>query len=336
MTAESWLGRADAPWNILLTARLTEPPAVARLRSRLASVYAEQGWPAPEGAVVEGAVPDLLEELAGVREPGQPVSVGRADDAVVVRADHAHVDGLGLLAVLGEVLAVPVSSSARGVGRRPSRGVVSGLGRRLVEALVLPPAGVTSLGTSAPGVDAMVQVTIDGPSSTSDLGHAAVRAVVDRNGARRRRDRRVSLAVGVSTVGGHHLEIADRSGFLRLPGAQSLRRHDVARALTEAPLEIGGTARGRVTRLAGPIRRASSLLAPRLGSTILVSHLGTVQAPGAQGLAFHPVAANGSGVSLGAVTLAGRTTLTLRARGAEHDASDLRDLLDAVVRRLAS
>ena len=100
-----------------------------------------------------------------------------------------------------------------------------------------------------------------------------------------------------------------------------------------APLEPPPAARGRAgaRALSGGIR----LLSRRLGSTLLVSHLGEVTAEGVTGLAFHPVTAGGSGVSLGAVTLHGSTTVTLRARAAQWDRAGLERLLAEIVAELA-
>ena len=69
-------------------------------------------------------------------------------------------------------------------------------------------------------------------------------------------------------------------------------------------------------------------LAPRLGSTLLVSHLGAVTAPAASELAFYPVTAGGTGVSAGLLTHGGGTTLTLRARARQWDEAALGGLLD--------
>jgi hypothetical protein len=76
------------------------------------------------------------------------------------------------------------------------------------------------------------------------------------------------------------------------------------------------------------------LLARRLGSTLLVSHLGEVTAPRVERLAFHPVTAGGTGIALGAVGHRGRTVLTLRARAADWDADGLERVLEAVGGRL--
>ena len=55
-----------------------------------------------------------------------------------------------------------------------------------------------------------------------------------------------------------------------------------------------------------------------------------------RGGAFYPVAGGGSGMSLGAVTISGQTTVTLRARGRQHDPVGLEQLLSTIVARLAA
>ena len=85
-------------------------------------------------------------------------------------------------------------------------------------------------------------------------------------------------------------------------------------------------------------RRAAALalrvLSPRLGSTLLVSHLGQVVADGVEELWFAPVTGSG-GLALGAVGLAGRTHLVLRAEGGGWTPAALGDLLHAIVELLA-
>ena len=73
------------------------------------------------------------------------------------------------------------------------------------------------------------------------------------------------------------------------------------------------------------------MLAPRLGATLLVSHLGDVTTSAAGALAFYPVTAGGTGLSLGAVGHGGSTVLTLRGRASRWDAASLEALLGSVV-----
>ena len=110
---------------------------------------------------------------------------------------------------------------------------------------------------------------------------------------------------------------------------ETLSLDEVRRAMSESALQPeGGTAAG------GILRAATSLLAPRLGSTLLVSHLGEVETAGCDDLAFYPVTGGASGLALGAVGIGGHTTITLRARAAQHDEDGLRALVAAVLAEL--
>ena len=333
--SEAWLGREDLAWNILLAVEVAGPPTAEELGRRLAALCEHQGWPAPAPVLEAADLDDLVEQLSDVRDAG-PVSVARSDAGLVVRGHHAHVDGLGLLAVLRDMLGEDVFSSAGGVSGRSSRSTIATMAERLLEAVARPPAGIAGRpGDGAAHVDVFARTTVPRPVRTAEVAQAAVGAVCARNEAHAARGTRVALAIGVSLVGGHELRVGDDSGFLRLPGVE---RHDQAAltlALARAPLQVGGTARSGAARRAGPlIRWASRVLAARLGSTLLVSHLGRVEARGVTGLAFYPLAGNGSGVSLGAASVAGETVLTLRARRSEHATSDVDDLLAAIARRL--
>lgn len=333
---EGWLGQSGLAWNILLSADVVPPPTSV-LRERLEALASRQGWPLQvAGAVVEGDRPSVLRRLAARDDHRMPVAAGRTPEGVVVGAHHAYVDGLGLLTVLGAMCATPVASRAVGVdeGRASARTGVS-LVRRLGEVAVRPPAGVAGDGGGADPDDVFARTTVDGPVRTAALVHAGVGAVTAENRDRGRRSDRVAVAVGVSRAGGTRTEVADDSGFLRLTDVERLAPAEVEAAIARAPLQFGGSAQGRLARAAsGLIRTGARLLAPRLGSTLLVSHLGTLDADGLDAVAFHPLIGGGSGVALGAATLRDRTVLTLRARGAAHTTDDLDRLLGRIADRL--
>lgn len=329
-----WLGQDAIAWNILLGVELDPVPAAEELHGRLTALADQQGWPAPP-PVESGTTPALLDRLAAVWDRTHPVSVGRTDTGLVLRCHHAYVDGLGMLAVLHSLLGAPVTSDATGVTDRPRRSAGRTLVARVGEMLLRPPAHVA--GHPRPGATTDVFATADvaGARGTSELAHAAVQVLSEWNAEQGERPDRIALAVGVSTVDGSQPRIGDASGFLRLTDVQRRSPADLRRAVREAPLQVGGTAQGATARRAGRlIRWASTRFAGRLGSTVLVSHLGRVTAPGVTGLAFYPLSGTGSGLSLGAVTVAGRTTLTLRARGERHATTDLQHLMDRLVARL--
>ena len=333
-----WLGRDDVAWNILLVARLTNPPAAEVLRRRADDLVQHQGWPPMRQAdLVEGDTATVLAALAETRDAGCPVSLGRTPEGVVLRGHHAYVDGLGLLAVLRALVAPDLSSGAAGVGQRGGRSTPLAIGSRLLEAALRPPAGVAGRPPhhDPPPGDVFATRTLAHTVRTAELARAAARAVTDRNRALNARAAHVAVAVGVSTVGGSELQVGDHSGYLRITGAERLDVPQIQDALRRAPLELGGTAGSRAsTRAAGLIRWGSRVLADRMGSTLLVSHLGRVTAEGLEELRFYPFAATGSQVSLGASTLGQHTTITLRSRAARHATIDLEELLDAIAASL--
>ncbi len=324
----AWVADPGVAWNILLTARPTDAVSDQQLVDRLALLYAERSWGAVSDLVADSDVVALQQRLTVAAGESVPVVVGRAGTVLVVAAHHSHVDGLGLLGVLATLLDVPVTSSAGGVRERAGPARHRAMAARLAEVVFAPPAPVQpSHPSSSPELDTFATLTLPGSFRTADLVHAGVAGVAafnDRRGARRRH---LTVAVGASTRSGENLEIVDRSALIRLRDVEGVSRDDIAQRLRRAPLQVAaptGSALGRVTGL------ALRLLAPRLGSTLLVSHLGDVTCPGVEDLGFSPVTGGGSGVSLGAVGHDGRTTLTMRARGRTHDADGLREVLEAV------
>jgi hypothetical protein len=254
--------------------------------------------------------------------------------SIVVASRHDALDGLGMLTVLGRLLGAPVRSSARGVAPadRERRGAVLA---RVAELAVRPQAVVAPSASRVRSGDVFAAITVEGAPRTADLVRAGARAVGRWNRDHDRPARPISVAVGVSTVGGDSDELADRSGFLRLRDVETMSRAQVRDLLAREPLQPGGGDTRRPTVVAAVTDLALRMAAPRLGSTLLVSHLGVLEAPpGVHDPAFYPVSGGGSGLSLGAVTLRGRTTLTLRARASGHDDEGLQALLALVVEEL--
>jgi hypothetical protein len=322
-----WGNDPSIAWRILLTAVPARPLTAARLGERQQALHVEQRWPAPP-PVVSGGPEAIRRDLAEVR--ALPLVVGLAEDRIVVSAFHAYVDGLGLLDVLAALTGSSVTSSARGVADRPAE--AGGLVGRLCEVALAPPAKVAVPPATATDGDAYSVRTVPGRVRTSALVHAAVAAVVAHNTAHGRSSSRVTVAVGAGRPKADGGRLANRSELIRLRDLEGLPLSAVEDALRTAPLSgTGGSGVGG-GRLAGLALRA---LAPRLGSTLLVSHLGEVTASGATDLAFYPVTAGGTGLSLGAVGHAGRTVLTLRGRGSAWDEQGLEALLNRVGDALA-
>ena len=321
-TQPAWVADPTIRWRILLTA--TVPGISAQtLDARLRALHLAQGWPVPP-SVADASPADLRRDLAEVGE--LPLVVGRDGDHLVISAHHSRVDGLGLLEVLTALTGSPVTSATRGVAGRTADGsMAGGLLRRLREVVFTPPAPIAGAAEgTAPG-DTFVEGTTDASVSTARAVAALVRAVVARNTAAGVGDRHVAVAVGVGVPAAGDPLLANRSALLRLVDVERMSVEQVAEQLRGRGLDhAGGTGAP-----GGALSRAAvRVLAPRLGSTLLVSHLGAVTAPAADSLAFYPVTAGGTGVSAGLVTHDGATTLTLRARARQWDEAALGGLLD--------
>ena len=330
------LGDPRIPWVVLLDVTLTDrPPAADVLSDELARMASDAGWRRPSaGSVSSGPRPPRLADLA-VDGP-DALRVAAGEHRLVLAARHDALDGLGMLTALGRLLGTPVRSRARGVGaeRGSSRGLDAVL-RRATEVAVRPPAVVAPSAPSARAGDCFAVTTVEGTPRTGDLVRAGALAVATWNREHHVGARRVSVAVGVSTAGGASEELADHSGFLRLRDVEQMTASQVRDALTYAPLQPGGGGDGRRRGRTAMLDLALRAAAPRLGSTLLVSHLGALEAPDSIAeAAFYPVTGGASGLSLGAARLRDRTTLTLRARASRHDDEGLQGLLALVVEEL--
>ncbi|HWI42732.1 MAG TPA: hypothetical protein VNS81_03890 [Nocardioides sp.] len=332
---ERWVADARIGWRILLTARAEDPLDPVPLALRLRALYADQDWGESPGLEHGTDVAELRLRLAAAH--AAPLRVACASDTVVLSAHHAAADGLALLQVLDGLGLGPATSSSRGVADRAGgTGLLRTVGGRLAEVLAHPPARVTTP-SPVPGLpgDVLLEREVAGRPRTADLVHAAAQGVVRHEAERGRTARHVAVAVGAGRppVPG---EINDRSALIRLTDVEHLDRAQVAELVRTAPLETppaGGEARPWTPYVDRGLALGIRLLAPRLGSTLLVSHLGEVTAPALARLAFAPVTAGGTGLSLGAVGLAGqdRTVLTLRGRAAAWDDDGLEQLLEAVI-----
>jgi hypothetical protein len=324
------LGDPRIPWIVLLDVPMSGSPTVEVVARRLTSIASDAGWNLPSSTAV--TVDDSRQLLRGLAfGDDDVVKVGVHGHGVVVAARHSVLDGLALLSVAGRLLGQELRSSARGVDRdRPGAGRARTLAGRAWEVAARPSARVAgSVGPNGLG-DTFVSAKVGGAPRTADLIVAGARAIVRWNESRGVSSRRVSVAVGVSTDRGASNDLTDRSAFLRLRDVERMDVGDVREHLAQAPLQPGGgsTSPG-LARVAGvPLR----LAAPRLGSTLLVSHLGTVHGPVSVGVPmFYPVTGGGSGLSLGATAMHDSTTITLRSRATVHDDEDLQHLLGLVV-----
>jgi hypothetical protein len=234
---------------------------------------------------------------------------------VCVAGHHAVLDGLGLVALLGVVAGKPLGTTARGADplrARPRGGIGYPL-RRLSEAVLRPPARIAAEGGSSEARDHLVRRQLDRRITSAELIASAAAAVRDWNSAHRRPEDRVVVAVGASRIPGSRPMIGTQATWFRIDVADGDDPETVRAALLgRGPEPRESFAIMRLAQIAG----LAGMLERRTGSTLLVSHLGSiVPAGGVVEAAFFPAAHGRSGVALGGVTVDGRTTLTLRARG---------------------
>ncbi|UMO99476.1 hypothetical protein [Amycolatopsis sp. EV170708-02-1] len=332
-------GDPTVSWSILLEARLSSTLTPEKARMRLAVAVEERPW--------LGAAPDVeavrSEELPAVRdrfaeaayERGAPllrVAVGADEPVVLIAAHHGALDGLGLLAVLGLVLDVPISSAAKGIGTRTAdRSFLVSAFHRLAEALFAPPARITpERAESGPGDVFSARILPRSRFGSAAFAAAAADLTETWNARHGEETARVVAAVGASWRGGAAPEPLHDSAFFRLRLGRKPAVAEVGALLATQPPEPDFPARSsRIARL------GTRLLAGRLGSTYLVSNLGVVSAADAvTSIAFYPAASGRSGVAFGAVTVGETSTLTVRARRKDFDDAATADLADGIVEAL--
>jgi hypothetical protein len=323
-------GDPTVSWSILLEAVLgVAAPEPEKLRARLTAAIQQH----PHLGVVPEIERTTAADLPAVRErfasapyeradPLVRVAVCAGEPALLVAAHHGALDGLGLLALLGVLLDVPVSSGATGIGdREGGKPFLVSAVQRLAEALFAPPGRIVP-DRAAPAAGDVFAARHDPGLRLGAAGFAAAaaRATERWNRAHGARAARVVAALGASRRSGAAPEPVHDSAFFRLrlrPGA------DVAALLRAQPPEPDFPARS--SRLA---RLGTRLLASRLGSTFLVSNLGVVSTGDTvRSLAFYPAASGRSGVAFGAATTGGTTTVTVRARRKDFDAAAAARLL---------
>jgi hypothetical protein len=277
-------------------------------------------------------------DLPGIRarfaaapyERGEPlIRVAACDDepAVLIAAHHGAIDGMGLLAVLGLVLDVEISSGARGIGARSAdRSFFVSALQRLAEALFAPPTRIRPGGAGPAAGD--VFTARHEPRMrfrAAEFVAAAAHATERWNGTHGAP--RVVAAIGASYGGGASPQPVRDSAFFRLRLKPSPDSEEVGKALAAQPPEPDFPARSsKIARL------GTRLLAGRLGSTFLVSNLGVVSAPDVvRSIAFYPAASGRSGVAFGAATVGDTSTVTVRARRKDFDDAAAGRLADGLV-----
>ncbi len=327
-------GDPTVAWSVLLRARLTRQVDEAAVFDRL-SRHTDR-FPQLGGTPAVLSTPDAGSTAARFAtrpypdgEPLVRVAIARAEPELILAAHHGAVDGLGLLGLLGIALDTDVASNATGLGARAARrSFANSAARRLGEALLAPPTRIQPAAVVPANSELFDEWTgARRGARTAALVVAATRAVIAWNLSHGARAGRVVAAVGASRRPGDELCVSEDSAYLRLRWTDRADRSELAALLATQPPEPASPAyRSRITSLG--IR----LLAPRLGSTFLVSNLGVVRGGDlVRSLSFYPVASGRSGVAFGAATLGDTTTITIRARRQDFDAPAATRLLELVV-----
>lgn len=338
-------GDPTVSWSILLEARLAEPPDSDQVSGRLTDAvrrYPHLGGPpalrlvSPLGWAAVRA--DFADRPYGDSEPLVRVAAGT--DRLLVAAHHGALDGLGLLALLGIALGVPIASSARGIGVRPAaRGFLTSCVLRLLEALFVPPSrAAASRPDARPEPDGDALSSVDLPASrvgSAALTAATARAVRAWNQRHGVTTPRVVAALGASRRPGDTLVPDLCTGFYRLRVPSGANTGAIRRLLDRTAPEPDFPSTGSTfgSTFARPVIR---VFTNRLGATFLASNLGVVRTDhSVRSLAFHPVASGGAGIAVGAVTCADTTTVTVRARRTSFDDAAATDILRLIVDGLA-
>ncbi len=325
-------------WSVVLEARLRDglDPESARERLLAATeAYPHLGAPPSVERAFVVDVPAIRERFSATPysrgEPLIRVAVCVDRPSVLIAGHHGALDGLGLLAVLGIALDVPVTSGATGIGAKAAtRSFGVSAVRRLAEALFAPPARIVPArhdsGRRSGDVFAARHATRTRIGAAAFVA-AAARVSEHWNAAHGAKAARVVAAVGASCRSGAAPEPEHDSTFFRLRLTGDAGVDEVAELLAAGRPEPDFPA--RTSRIA---RFAATVLASRLGSTFLASNLGVVSAGEmVRSIAFYPVASGRSGVAFGAVTVGDTTTLTIRARSKEFDVAAADALVDELV-----
>ncbi|GAA5105799.1 hypothetical protein [Haloechinothrix salitolerans] len=348
-------GDTSVSWSILLQARLTHPVDPDKVAQRLVATMVEHPHlgPAPDVTpVTEATLGSVRTVLADTPyhhgDPLVRVAVGESEPLLLLAAHHSAVDGLGLLALLGRALDVPVASSVAGLSANvAATSLARAAARRLADAVLRPTARIApgvglagdrgidpsaTFSSTVDTVDGDTLVAVRTPEvglRTPTLTAAVARTVAGWNRSHRRENGRMVAGIGASRRAGGVLDPVDASAYLLLPVGQDTDAERIGAALAHTPIEPEppGTPLVRtVCRLARP-------LTDRIAATFLVSNVGSVSAAGrVTELAFFPIARGGSGVAFGAVTAAGTTTVTMRTRRSHFDTTTAAGFLTDVMR----
>jgi hypothetical protein len=200
---------------------------------------------------------------------------------------------------------------------------------RSIFSRLLRPADRIAANAIGQAADALSATTFTPPfveggaSFTARLTQACVSAAIAHNERAHEPLQRVSVSVGVGGTVGYENTASYRRIDLAA-GDSVAEAVDASRRDGREPHELVNPGWLRVVRpLLRPVVR-------RLGDTLLVSNLGSIDLPGVRRVDFYPVARGPSAVAFGATTIiGGDSVLTIRARDLD-DASASELLHDAI------
>jgi hypothetical protein len=321
-------GDPDVTWSIVLMLELAHPVSAEEILDRVPGLFAAH----PHLGLrpqVERLDPTTLDSFAN--DPFRdelPLVRLALDDAghhFLVAAHHGAVDGLGLVGLAGRLLGLELGTSAQGLRRTGAEpGFVEGSFRRLHEVVLRPPERFLGARREAQGDHLLSSGLPSRRQGTSALALAGLKTLRAWNPVPTSRSQPV-IALGVSRRSGMPTPRPDRDTAytrLRVRGVDSLAGMADLLSRTEPEPDFPVTdARG----LGAVLVR---LLARRLGASMLVSNLGMMPGQHVTAASFWPVASGPNGVSLGLVSTASVTTVTVRARRGWFGEGDAAALLD--------
>ncbi len=331
-------GHPEISWSIVLDAVLDRTIPVEHVADRLAAAWPADGstGPPPEIHLSSDERWEEDRERAADRpyEDDGPLCrlliLPGERTRLLVGGHHAILDGLGLVAVLGAAIGESLGTTARGLqapGPSPDGGLRYTI-KRIREAMMRPPTRIAPRdGEPAAAGDHLVQRTLSQTVSSAEVIAACPGAVRTWNSGRAGSSGRVVVAVGAARTAGAKPVIGTQAAWFRLCVEHTDVNWVRAEMVRRGPEPTGSLPVLQLARRVGLAR----MMASRLGSTLLVSNLGSVLPAGAcSSAAFFPAGHGRSGVAVGGIGVDGRTILTVRARRRDFSRAAAEHLLDVI------
>ncbi len=322
-------GDPDSTWGIGLVAELAVPQEAAVLEPRLRRLVEQHPHFGAEPELVVAdldlALATLLVPTYGAGAPLLRAALSPEGTRLLLAAHHGATDGLGLIAVLGTLLASEPQTSATGVsGRRPRHSFLVSSGLRVIEAVVSPPPRFTGTGTSgAVGENITVLVGDQVRLGTARLAAEVLGTHRELHGPTRRP---AVLAIGASTRATTRLVPDRQTAFLRLRAGTGTGIEAIRSLMTRADPEPAFPE----TSAAGIGPRVVGLLKSRLGATATVSNIGVIEVPGVIALTLYPALSGPRAVAVGAASTAERTSISVRTRARDFTPAEHQRIAEAL------